>query len=99
MTVNIHGRPALGPPLPVDPETADLYGAAKADLERTGRPVPDSDIRIAATALRHACTLVTADAHFEEIAGLLRTHWAPGAAGPSPVRAPISNTRKPARGR
>ena len=61
--------------LGTDSETARLYGSIKADLKRQGRPVPENDVWIAASARQYGLTLVTRDLHFERIQGLLIEAW------------------------
>lgn len=56
--------------LPVDNITADIFGSIKASLTKKGKPIPENDIWIAATALQHNLALYTADNHFKEVAGL-----------------------------
>ncbi len=51
--------------------TAQNYASAKASLLRKGKPIPDNDIWIAATAIQHNLLLFTSDAHFREVDGLL----------------------------
>lgn len=58
-----------------DSETARYYGEIKNALRIKGRPLPENDIWIAALARQHDLTLVTRDAHFEQIAGLSVTAW------------------------
>jgi len=45
--------------LQTDIPTADVYGNIKASLAKKGRPVPENDIWIGATALRHNLPLYT----------------------------------------
>ena len=47
--------------------TAELYAAIRQMLKVQGRPIPESDLWIAATALEHNCTLLTRDAHFSRV--------------------------------
>ena len=55
--------------LPVDRETAAVFGRLITDLRRRGRPLlPVNDIWIAATCVRAGATLLTWDAHFREMA-------------------------------
>jgi tRNA(fMet)-specific endonuclease VapC len=62
--------------LPVTRRTADHFGALAAVLRRAGRPLPTNDLWIAAHVLENGADLLTFDAHFEHIPGLL---WsAPG---------------------
>lgn len=45
--------------LPVDAETADLWGRLLAQAERKGHPLPTLDSLLAATALAHGLTVAT----------------------------------------
>jgi len=56
---------------PASPTTAEFYAAVFAQLRRKGRPLPANDLWIAATAFEHGAPLLTRDAHFREIEGLL----------------------------
>jgi tRNA(fMet)-specific endonuclease VapC len=58
-----------------DSETARQYGEAKNRLRLKGRPLPENDVWIAALALQHALTLVTRDAHFQEVENLQIVAW------------------------
>jgi tRNA(fMet)-specific endonuclease VapC len=58
-----------------DAETARRYGELKNELRRKGRPIPENDIWIAATALQHGLTLVTPDSDFEHVEGIDREIW------------------------
>ena len=62
--------------LPCDFDIAREYGRVKFKLREKGRPIPENDIWIAATALHHGLVLVTRDAHFGEVDGLLIENWA-----------------------
>ena len=61
--------------LPCDEETSRRYGEVKDGLRRIGRPIPENDIWIAATVLRHGLVLVTRDSHFEHVEGLRVEQW------------------------
>jgi len=61
--------------LACDPNTAREYGLVKQRLRQKGRPIPENDIWIGATARQHSLTLVTRDAHFSEIEGLATEAW------------------------
>ena len=57
--------------LPYDIGVAREFGAIRARLEERGEPLPDADLQIAATAIRHGLTLVTGNLrHFARIPGL-----------------------------
>lgn len=58
-----------------DTETAKQYGDVKTALRLKGRPIPENDIWIAAIALQHGLTLITRDAHFNEVEGLEVAAW------------------------
>lgn len=57
-------------------EGSRAFGHLKAALEKRGRLLPDFDIAIAAHALAHEATLVTADGDFGRIPGLTIENWA-----------------------
>ncbi len=61
--------------LPCDEATARLHGDVKADLRRKGRPIPENDIWISATALQHDLTIATRDPHFDHVEGLRTERW------------------------
>lgn len=61
--------------LPFDGECAEKFGRIKADLLAVGRPIPDFDIVIAATALANGLILVARDRHFQEVEALEREDW------------------------
>ena len=57
--------------LPVDKQVADKFGELKSQMESRGTPRADFDLLIAATALCHRLTLVTANLrHFEDTPAL-----------------------------
>jgi len=61
--------------VPSDLEVAREYGRLKHRLKTKGRPIPDNDIWIAATANRYGMVLVTRDRHFREIDDLTLVEW------------------------
>lgn len=56
--------------LPIDEETAKLFGEISTELSRTGRPVQQNDIWIAALCKQHGYALATNDKVFASIIGL-----------------------------
>ena len=57
--------------LSYDAPAARVYGEIRARLEGAGRPLPDADLQIAATALLHDLELVTGNLrHFSRVPGL-----------------------------
>ena len=61
--------------LTIDSITAKQYGTIVAALYAKGKPIPTNDIWIAATALQHSLTLISADKHFNEISQLKTKSW------------------------
>lgn len=61
--------------VPVDVAVARLYGRVREGLRRIGRPIPENDIWISATALQRGLVLVTRDSHFEHVEGLRSERW------------------------
>jgi tRNA(fMet)-specific endonuclease VapC len=62
--------------LPFDDRCADVYGRIRADLERAGMPIGPNDTMIAAIAVAHELTLVTANTReFERVIGLTVENW------------------------
>lgn len=55
--------------------TAQRYGIIKSALQTIGRPIPENDAWIAATAMQHNLTLATRDAHFRGVDGLQVEAW------------------------
>jgi len=65
----------LCPVFVCDEETARHYASIKNLLRKKGRPIPQNDIWIAASARQHRLTLVTRDGHFDEVADLSTEYW------------------------
>jgi predicted nucleic acid-binding protein len=57
--------------IPVDENTATIYGEIKEKLRIIGISLPENDVWIAATAISRQCKLLTFDAHFKSIDGLV----------------------------
>jgi len=66
---------AINTIIPCDEITSQHYGRVKNMLRAKGRPIPENDIWIAATALQHGLTVVTRDAHFREVDDLPIEVW------------------------
>ena len=56
--------------------TADRFGRLAASLRKAGTPIPTNDIWIAAHAFESGAELVSFDAHFRAVQGLIWTHVA-----------------------
>ncbi|MFZ5994969.1 MAG: type II toxin-antitoxin system VapC family toxin [Thermodesulfobacteriota bacterium] len=62
--------------VPFDLECAKTFGTIKSKLRTLGKPTGEVDALIAATAMVHKATLVTANKkHFENIGGLKIENW------------------------
>jgi tRNA(fMet)-specific endonuclease VapC len=61
--------------VPCDLDVAREYGRLKQRLREKGRPLPENDVRIAATAKRHDMVLVTRGRHFQEVEDLDTADW------------------------
>jgi len=62
--------------LPFDTGAAAVYGGLRAELERSGQPLAEPDLRIASIALAHDLTLVTGNGrHFARVPGLRIENW------------------------
>ena len=57
---------------PVTLEIADRYAYVKAALWASGHPIPENDVWIAATTLETGARLLSRDAHFARVGGLIR---------------------------
>ncbi|MEW6033996.1 MAG: type II toxin-antitoxin system VapC family toxin [Chloroflexota bacterium] len=67
------------PVLPFDAGAARRYGKVRAELERRGTLVGDTDLRIAAIALARGLTVVTGNLrHFQKVPGLSVENWLEG---------------------
>jgi predicted nucleic acid-binding protein len=55
----------------VDDETSKHYAGIYRELRRIGQPIPTNDMWIAATALQHQLAVMSFDAHFKSVNGLL----------------------------
>jgi tRNA(fMet)-specific endonuclease VapC len=53
--------------LEVDEEASSLYSELVTELRRQGTPIPTNDLWIAALAAREGASVLTYDAHFEQI--------------------------------
>ena len=57
--------------LSISPETSLRYAQLWLHLRKAGRPIPDNDLWIAATAWEHGLTLLTLDRHFLNLPQIL----------------------------
>ena len=71
------GRPYVSL-VAVGPVTADRHSRVMSALKAKGRPIPTNDVWIAAHAMETGADLVSADAHFEHVDGIV---WTPVVTG------------------
>ena len=57
---------------PLGEETAVFYAEVYGALRATGKPIPTNDLWIAASALETGSILLSADAYFDVVPGLVR---------------------------
>lgn len=57
--------------VPISDTTAEWFAELKRQLRVKGRPIPANDIWITAACMEHGAVLVSFDAHFAAIDGLL----------------------------
>ena len=55
----------------VTEDTTEFYAEIYRELRKTGNPVPTNDLWIASLALEHGAFVVTGDAHFRSIPGII----------------------------
>ncbi len=60
--------------LPVSRTTSDRFARISAELRKAGKPLPTNDVWIAAHAFESGAELLSFDAHFAAVPGLVWTH-------------------------
>jgi tRNA(fMet)-specific endonuclease VapC len=61
--------------LDIGQQTGETYAQIRFELKQKGRPLPDNDIWIAASAREHNLPIVSRDTHFDEVDGIRRLSW------------------------
>ncbi len=61
--------------LPIEETTTKHYAAVRDELRRSGKPIPENDVWVAALARQHEMAIVTRDLHFDAIDRSLRRSW------------------------
>jgi tRNA(fMet)-specific endonuclease VapC len=56
-------------------ETARHYAAIRLELKSAGKPIPATDVWIAALSRQHAIPVMSRDSHFDFVGGLRRLTW------------------------
>lgn len=57
---------------PISADSAEWFALIKRQLRAKGKPIPMNDVWIAASAMEHGARLLSKDAHFDAIEGLVR---------------------------
>jgi tRNA(fMet)-specific endonuclease VapC len=63
------------PLLDFDVMAAEEYGRIRAELKTKGRPIPGTDVQIAAVARLHDLTVLSTDHHFQYVDNLQVEDW------------------------
>lgn len=61
--------------VPFGPAEAEEFGKIRVELRQQGRPIPQIDVQIAATARAGRFVLATTDSHFGYVSGLTIEDW------------------------
>jgi tRNA(fMet)-specific endonuclease VapC len=61
--------------LEVSADTAVAYAEIRQSLKERATPIPSNDVWIAALARQHNLSILSADAHFDNVAGIRRISW------------------------
>ncbi len=61
--------------MPIDEAVAVRYAKVRSELKKSGHPIPENDLWIAATCLELDVPLLSSDGHFEYINGLDVVNW------------------------
>ncbi len=63
--------------LVIDEATSCVYVVVRDELRAAGTPIPENDLWIASLARQNGLPLLSADAHFDHVAGVERRSWRP----------------------
>ena len=59
----------------VDQETTYQYASIGLELKKIGKPIPSTDLWIAASCRQHSLPLLSRDRHFDFVPGIKRLSW------------------------
>lgn len=91
---------AIIPVLSIGPDVVERYGEIRGQVEKSGRPIGNNDLWIAAHALALEVVLVTNDeSEFARVAGLTVENWVKKHSRPEVHERKGNYERKPARRR
>lgn len=61
--------------LAADETTTRHYAEIRLQLASAGTPIPMNDLWIAAIARQHKLPVISRDAHFDQVEGIVRIGW------------------------
>ena len=61
--------------IPIDEAIAARYATVRLELKKTGHPIPENDIWVAAACLELGVPLLSRDSHFDYVRGLEVINW------------------------
>ncbi len=61
--------------IPIDESISRKYASIRIQLKKSGQPIPENDIWIAAASLELNISVLTNDDHFNSISGLKVINW------------------------
>jgi predicted nucleic acid-binding protein len=61
--------------IPIDEAIAARYATVRLELKKTGHPIPENDIWVAAACLELGVPLLSRDGHFDYVRGLEVINW------------------------
>ncbi len=61
--------------LDIDERTTLSYSGVRAELKKSGTPIPSNDVWIAALCRQHSLSLISRDRHFDYVVGIQRLEW------------------------
>jgi tRNA(fMet)-specific endonuclease VapC len=59
----------------IDEDTARYYGQIKAQLKKSGTPIPENDVWISALSMQYDLTIATRDLHFDKPKAIKVEYW------------------------
>ncbi len=61
--------------IPITLNTTHYYAQVRGELRELGKPIPENDVWIAALSREFSLEVLSRDAHFDHVPGLVRVVW------------------------
>ena len=61
--------------IPIDESISRKYASIRIQLKKSCQPIPENDILVAASSIKHNVPILTNDNHFNYISGLKVINW------------------------